>query len=960
MKVTYDTTNTGGSAVVLSDLGDFEILGESVERVPADAPLREQHTLRLLLKFFETTYQANAAAVATVRAAIARQQGLLTVEHVGGTQFVDREVTVLGDTEPEGDRAPLAGTSRQSILLTFAWTVHLTNAQGAAFTASYQRAGAGGSAADLGAVERWAESVTVERFDPQKAARRRVQGAVQASGWLRVDTALAVAARQAALVAAKEALLTEIRGASEGTLILGSAFNRVVRVEQFNADVNQAQQRVDWSLRVQWTDYPDPTSYAVIEFAVSTAEHYRDGSADLSLSGRVQAASLAAAQARLAALQASYQTAEWALVDTQVSDTYGVSESASSGDGTTWIAQTFQWQWRRIGTLKPTFQRPGRTVLNLGAVERWAERYSAQLADDLRDQRRRALGVIEAGGWLPGTADVLTESQLQALKTQVMTELATGSNGTLTYGDFTQSVRVLDFSAEVNQPKHRIEWRLTATWTRFPSEVNYAVVDLTVQDFTDHATGQAGKRLSGRIGAPTADAARAKLAAVRTQFATQSGTAYTLAREDAVERRVDADTDGQTFIELTFNDEWLRATGDIVHYTLRMGESDELTSGWVRQTWSGTVTARGASQSAAYAAAAAQAATLGGGKGAFLLSATLRHATPQLQTALNEAGSVIQNAASPACLVTVEFDYEYKVKGSRVYLEYTVAFSGEEFGRTTESVNGYVTAPTLADARSAYEAIKSAWASLLLLNENSSEARQKVAGTEYVDRLNFAFAVHRPKTAVTATYTVSTETDWLALTRNTTVRGNVWGATKELCVGYADALGTLLGLGNRVQSSRNDSRQTGRTLQGAAATAVFVGLDFSDTYTQALTGYDGVVECSVEEDITHSGTRWIEKPLPDSASLWQSVGITPAQRIVSGTVKSVNRETCREWASRCRRLLLVGPNGKEHAPQMRWGYTFARLVSGYPVADGGTAANVQCHTLSFTFRESLSTLAWSA
>lgn len=968
MRVTYNTSNTGGSAVVLSALGDFEILGETVERVPAAAPLRERHTLRLRLKFFETTYEANAALVATARAAVSRQQGKLTIEKEGGTKFVDREVTVQEDMEPEDDRSPLAGTSRQGITLLFAWTVHLTNAAGAALSATYQRNGSG-TAADLGAVERWNESLAWERFDPLKPGRRMATGTVSAAGWFKVDTALEFADRQAALLAARDAVLAELRATGDGTLIFGtgsetSAFNHLVRVAAFSADVNQPLERVDWSLTATWIDYPDTADFSLLEFTVASREHYRDGSADQVLSGRITAATLTAAQTRLATLKAAYGTTAWALVEEDATPSYGVSESGSGGDGTTWLALNFTCEWRRIGALKPTFQRAGHSAIALGAVDKWAERYTAQFMDDLRDQRRRATGTLEAGGWLPGSADVLTSSELVALKDTVMSELAQGATGTLTYGTWSQTVRVADFTAEINQPLHRIEWRLAAIWTRFPNETNYALVEFTVSDAVDHATGQATKRLAGRIGAPASTAARTKLELLRSQWLASAGTPYTLLRENTEERRLDADLDGTTFVELTFADDWVRADGDVVHYTLRISESDDLGSGWVRQSYSGTVTARGSTPDAAYAAAAAQAATLGGNKSPFLLLSTLQQVRPRPQTNLNEAGTVVQNAASPANLVTVEFTYEYKAKGTRVYAEYSVALAGVEAGVSTQNVQGTVVGPTLADCQALYATLKAGYANSLLLNENTQEGRQRVGSTEYFDRLGFAFTVHVAKTGITATYTVTSESDWTTLTRNTTIRGQVWGPTAAACGAWVDALAASLNtgnaLGNRVANSRTDANQAGRSVAGAVVPGTFLGLDFAETYTAALTGFAGIVECAVSEEVRHSGTRWIEKPLPDGPSIFQSAGTVAAERVVQGTVKALTRDTCHAWASRCRRLLLVGPNGKEHPPQYGWAHSFARLVSGLPVADGATPANVQCHTLTFSFRESLSELAWTA
>jgi hypothetical protein len=132
-----------------------------------------------------------------------------------------------------------------------------------------------------------------------------------------------------------------------------------------------------------------------------------------------------------------------------------------------------------------------------------------------------------------------------------------------------------------------------------------------------------------------------------------------------------------------------------------------------------------------------------------------------------------------------------------------------------------------------------------------------------------------------------------------------------------------------------------------------VGQEFSESFTKSLTGYDGIVECSVAESIRHSGNRLVEKMLPADRSLIQSVGTTMGERSVAGTVRAVTKATCSDWAARCRRLLLSGSGtpAYEHPPELEWNYEMIPLTTGIPVLDGATAANVKCHTLRFRFRE---------
>lgn len=1141
------------NGTTLSSLGLCALLGESVEREPAEAPMRERHTLRARLDFFESTYEANAAKVATVRAALLTQQGRLKVVKGDGTMLVDRDVTVLGDDEPSDGREPAAGTTRQAIVFAFTWQIHLSSAEAAAITATltagavpvalgsvtawkegyaterfdtmkparrrtagtleasgsftsnladhsarqgalvrdaeaalaavasvseaalafgvfsktvrvekfecavnqpkarvdwtisaqwtqypnesdyalleytvadrencrdgsadrtltgritaptlgaaqtrlsalqtelmpdgysltsaeqsqqqqtsesgelsedssvnlnftfeWRRVGSvsavytatGSPPLALGFVEQWVEAYSTERFDPHKSPRRRTAGSVEASGWFHVADVNA-----AALLALKDAAVAAVNAMPDGLLAYGT-FSRTVRVGSFTAHVNQPRRRIEWRMSAGFTQYPDESDFKVIEYSFAEREHYRDGSAERLLSGRIVARTAAIAQARLDSLRLTLSTSDYAAVESEQSTQTALSESGTGGDGEAFVALTFSQEWRRIGSLKPTWQRSGGSLFALGAVDRWTERYDAQLIDDLRPHRRRAAGMVEAAGWLSGEA-ADPPAALVAAKDALIADFEKGSEGALIYGDFNHNVRVVSFQAHVNQPRHRIEWSLVAQWTRYPSEANYALVEFTVEDTADHETGLAVKRVAGRIAAPDSAAARAKLASLRAIFAANiSPNPYALVRENTHEARVDV-PDGGTFISLTFQDDWQAATGDVLRQEVRVVEADDLKSGWVRQVWMGRVTARGATQDAAYATAAAKAHELGAGKAPYLLSSSIQRVLPKdLQTNRNEAGTVIQNTGT-APVVTVEFSFDYQVRGTGSWAEWSAALQADQFGRSAESVSGSVVAPDSATARALYAIIRAGYASDLLLNEHTSDHREQASSTTFWTRLTFSFAVHRGKTSITTSYSIETEADWVALERRTYVRGQVWGPTSDACNTWLDGifLPSLGALGNRTSSRRAAASLRATDVDRTG----FVGQDFAEVYVQALTGYEGIVECECTEDVVYSGPRYVEKPVPDGPSIIQEVGITLGQRTVSGSVRALTQAACQAWADRCRHLLLSSATPEyEHGPALVWGYAFVPLTDGYPKTDGAHTANVRCHTLRFTFRE---------
>ena len=196
------------------------------------------------------------------------------------------------------------------------------------------------------------------------------------------------------------------------------------------------------------------------------------------------------------------------------------TDSALERGGTRWQAVIFTfWFYNHDVTtncLAATYKRTGSNtpLLNLDAVEKWSERLNITRWDELRDARKMVSGVVSASGRFRGdTKQALAtrRAALLAVKDQFIAEMK-GKSGALAFGSFNKTIRVTEFRAEVDQPNHCINWSLTASYTVFPNEADYAFVEVRIVRRENLTEGIPYLSLSGRIGAPDAATANARLA----------------------------------------------------------------------------------------------------------------------------------------------------------------------------------------------------------------------------------------------------------------------------------------------------------------------------------------------------------------------------------------------------------------------------------------------------------------
>jgi hypothetical protein len=511
----------------------------------------------------------------------------------------------------------------------------------------------------------------------------------------------------------------------------------------------------------------------------------------------------------------------------------------------------------------------------------------------------------------------------------------------------------------LNRLKNCVEWSLSAGFTRFPNESDYALCEFQLTTRENKIEGTVILVLSGRIGAPSPEAAREKLGRLRGQLI-PSG--YVQISDNADDHRIDCEQnhsspdqdqgDGPSYIQLTFNEEWQKTAGDVLTWTLRISDDDDVKSCFIRTTYAGTVQAKAGSIADAFTTAKAKAQDLGDGKYPFQIRSNITENERLFQT----SGGVV--------FVTVEFSYEYQRKGDKTYTEVTSELSVDTFGLTTENVSGTIVAPTLAAAQAAYNTNirnTTAYADALILNERTPTlAQQRLAdGTTELDRQDerfaFSFQVLRAKTATSMSYTIEPHSDLQTLEKKTVVRGTIRAASKDAANAFLDQFLNGLGdLGKKLESDRPVEYQRGPAVNGTGNPEVFIALHFTETFIALLTGVSGILECEVTEQIQYSGDRIVEKPIPDGVSIMQKVGIVPGRRVVNARAVATTETAALTWVKKMRTQLLTGTGANaekyEAPPQVSTTFRFLPQTDGTPRGNG---ANVRLYECQGTFTETL-------
>jgi hypothetical protein len=950
MELTYD-------GIALHNLGEIEV-AQRREFEGGENPYRIRVEMTVTLRFWERTFADNFALVRRVRDALNVQHGQLRwTDAESGSVWVEAPATVSAFDWPEDPNS--WGTYQQMARVVFQFVESTVTNNSAAATLTFP----GGATIALPQLISWREQIATERFDALRSGRRTVMIRLSAAGLALADSALPVATRRSTLEAQRNDWRTKVTSAKEATLAFGG-FSAVVRIDSFDVEVDQAGHSMPWSFSAYYTAKPDEAKYSIAEYslqernptgmvACGTGEQF------YSLSGRVQAHSDADARTRINEIRL-------AILDPtlQVTETEGESRTVDGMDGAEFIERTFRLSARgwRPDNAEVVFEKTGSGApVLLGNVAGFTQRYSAQRFNNQRSQRQAASGqVVIRGTLFTGTQDpggVTQREQLIAMH-QGLLDRVNGSDGTLSYGTvFSKVVRVEEFTAEINQAINGIEWTLTASYSEFPNETNYATVEYTAQTRESSEDGDLSLSFSGRIQATSQAAANAKLDTLRTtvlaqygfslkqRLATQNSDSRVYANGDKTSGLVEGE-DGTTFLELTFSEDYRRRAANVLTYTLRISDSDEVRAGFITTAYSGTVTASGGTAAAAYAAALAQANALGADKYPFITRSSISYDQRKATT----EGDVE--------FVRLEFTFEYQRKGSRVYVELASSVALQAFENDRETVSGYASAADEASARAAYALVRALYSGRLVLAEESSVATQKVGDTSQFARLDFRLEVFKPKAANATTfrYEIDTAKEWTTLSQTISVQGTAFGSDRAAVLAAVEGFTSTLGLS--LDGRKPTRTQRTESFGKEASGTTLFQVAFSDVYVTELTGVAGILECSVTEEVQYSGTRWVVQDVPRNAvgtggvSIVQDCGVDAGRRTVRGSAVAATLGTAKEWASAQKSLLTGDADAKSYPvpEQLTVDYEFSPLLAGVV---SGIGANVKMVRVAFTYGEIL-------
>jgi hypothetical protein len=949
----------------IHDIGEFTV---SQSRLIEEGQ-RTRVSLKVGVTTFERSYGDNYALVRGLREALRTQQGVLQWTNTDtGQDYLNQTVTLESEDLPEE-----WGTYSQTVHLVFHYYEQNLVTNNLPLTWSGT-----GATIVLGTVVKFGESYTTERFSPWHSHRSSVKGELSVSGMLLADATQGLAARRAALAAARTALLG--LNSLDGRLQFGSGgsvFDRVVRVEKLTATIDQLYNDIAWSFTASYTVFPIEATFATVDYEAAMRDA-NTGEQFLAVTGKIASATEAIARAKLAVLLPAVLAQNGYAVGAQQLRLDSTVRSVSANeDGDTFTELSFSTEYRRwrSDNQKATFRKTGATTaaVSFGNVLKWDYQYNARRFSDQRSQRQHAGGVIAASGtWSGDAAQTLAVRRAALLAQQrAMVSEVNNADGTLVYGDFSQVVRVSDLKAEVNQAVTAIDWSFSASYSLFPDESGYATVEMSVVGRANVEDGEETLGFTGRIFAPDESLARAKLGTLRNTVLSQYG--YSLAQQlkaDATVASVFANgdrtagyaahelADGTTFTELSFTEEYRRRLANLVGYGLSVATRDDVSSGQVLTTMSGHVVAGGPSADAAYATAVAKAVSLGSGKealcgdGAFQRSSDITWERRQTQ-----ASNVVEFVR-----LTFNYTYQGKMAAGRVYLELSTEVTADSFGNDAEAVNGSLIAATAAEAETVYQdQVRSLYAGRMIHAERKhhAEVRSQVAGggfTAQATRMEFSFSalVVKATGSIAYRYGISISSDVLRLTKESQVSGSVYAVNETAAALAVNVLLATLSLGQSVRSDRKVDRE----YTSDSASDLFMKYDFTESFVAKLAGVTGLLEMSVSETVKYSSIRWVVQPVPrqpdgsGGVSIPQDGGINEGTRSVRGSVTAVDLGTAENWAKKQRTLLTGDANGNHFATAEEWerGYDLLPRVDGVVK---GTGINVKLYKVGFSFGEIL-------
>jgi hypothetical protein len=315
--------------------GDFEwtIMSEGAQCIPEKLGQMEKRTITVKLEVFQQDYDTNRSYITAAREALGIQNQILTFATPGneGQPYIQIPCVVVSHTLPE-NAADTSGTFDQLVTITFEYELDITvndtgyGAEatiylGALFTPSNSPSGS--TPTQLGQVRTVNQGYHSTRYDEMRSFRSRSAGTATLVGCLsaasNIEKGVALDNRRQTLLAKKQALDLALKGTSnssnaaaavrDGLLSYmntdGTFFSRVVRVTDFRCDIDQAVNEINWTLSVDWTDFPNEATYAAAEVHITRSEDREAGEKIIRLTGKIGAPNPTVANSKLSYLMSA-------------------------------------------------------------------------------------------------------------------------------------------------------------------------------------------------------------------------------------------------------------------------------------------------------------------------------------------------------------------------------------------------------------------------------------------------------------------------------------------------------------------------------------------------------------------------------------------------------------------------------------------------------------------------------
>lgn len=338
MRLTYNNVSLG-------DLGSLTIAGQGGRCDPPEAPVRWVSALKVRIDTTESSFAGNRVLLQDAVAALRSPKARLRWEDDDERVYLDTEATLLRHTFPDDPNA--WGTYHQALEIEWEYPEQALETRN--LGATWQRTGSS-TVVNLGSVEKVGERTRVARYDNLHNVRESAVAELSLRGRYLGDTTLSVEARRTALLAALDQLRGQILQSATGRLRYGN-IDRTVRVDGFEAEIDQADPFIWWSISVSWTEFPNADGYAQAQYRVATTVDYERGGTTRVLAGQIAADTEARALAKLTALRAAVApTAQWEAQE-QESESESVSDTLAgtpAGDGEAWIRLDFRDRYRYV------------------------------------------------------------------------------------------------------------------------------------------------------------------------------------------------------------------------------------------------------------------------------------------------------------------------------------------------------------------------------------------------------------------------------------------------------------------------------------------------------------------------------------------------------------------------------------------------------------------------------------